>query len=764
MTIGTNQTGSQVDVIGPGGTPTTTQLPGGNPSNVGSISNSTSTGNNSSNNSSQSTGSSASTGASGSTSFIPDFVQQLNFLNQFGNLAGSLSQQQYNWAQDQFANNSALTNQNINDYLKNSDMGFQGASRDFQNYNDIFTPAADSLTKDWQSYVSPERVSSEMGAAEATQAQAFEGQRKNIERSLESYGINPSDPRYAGAMAANRTAEGASQAAAGTAARYNTENVGRQLRQSALNEAHLLPGQTATEQNVAMQGLTGATNAAFGNTSLGALTMGTTPQYLNAGVANTKFQPLGSVSGSTNQSGSANQSSSVGSSVGSSNSNSSTSPVLNTTPYTGFRYMAEGGAIPEPGEGGGAIPPSMSPSGGQQVDDIPAQIEQTGGAARLNAGEFVIPQDVTEWMGQKFFQDLIMKSRKARMSNPGPAHPTQGPGGEQHVMGGPTAPGAVTGSVSTPGGTAPQGSAGNAQVNGGPDMGAPGAPGGGGMAGGSDPMAPQTAGNPQINGGPDLGSPGAPGATTAPKAPFQHHTPPHTHAPKPGKNPAEQAGGQPNPAEGGGQTAGTPQTQPPAPGGNTATGSTPPAIPPQGGQGQNAPLPMGNQLMEGGDHSVAVQHSTPGAASRLGQGLAAGQQGPGPFTPKPNYFTPPNPFVRQPTPAFTPVPNTPIPAPPTPASVIPPQQPLTLPTATPGTGTPGTGTPGTGTGAPNVGAVGRGMNNDGQLHPMLPNDLDQLLTSGQQIAQQNQALYAKWGIPMPGGVSFGTGNTYGMAS
>lgn len=70
---------------------------------------------------------------------------------------------------------------------------------------------------------------------------------------------------------------------------------------------------------------------------------------------------------------------------------------------------------------GGAIPASMSPSGGQQTDDIQAQ-GPGGQPLNMNANEFVIPQDVALWKGQEFFQKLIEGSRKARMG--APAKPT----------------------------------------------------------------------------------------------------------------------------------------------------------------------------------------------------------------------------------------------------------------------------------------------------------------------------------------------------
>lgn len=51
------------------------------------------------------------------------------------------------------------------------------------------------------------------------------------------------------------------------------------------------------------------------------------------------------------------------------------------------------------------MPPQASPSGGQAIDDVPAQ---------LTAGEFVIPKDVVQWEGEKTFYGAIDKARKGR--------------------------------------------------------------------------------------------------------------------------------------------------------------------------------------------------------------------------------------------------------------------------------------------------------------------------------------------------------------
>jgi hypothetical protein len=67
----------------------------------------------------------------------------------------------------------------------------------------------------------------------------------------------------------------------------------------------------------------------------------------------------------------------------------------------------------------------MSPSGGMQTDDVPAVVNQTGGAARLNADEFVIPRDVALWKGQEFFQKFIQKARQDKSGAPARAQTTR---------------------------------------------------------------------------------------------------------------------------------------------------------------------------------------------------------------------------------------------------------------------------------------------------------------------------------------------------
>lgn len=65
--------------------------------------------------------------------------------------------------------------------------------------------------------------------------------------------------------------------------------------------------------------------------------------------------------------------------------------------------FANGGAIDTapPMDDGNMVTPDMSPSGGDQVDDVHAMVSE---------GEFVIPERTVDWYGEKFFQNLISKA------------------------------------------------------------------------------------------------------------------------------------------------------------------------------------------------------------------------------------------------------------------------------------------------------------------------------------------------------------------
>lgn len=101
-------------------------------------------------------------------------------------------------------------------------------------------------------------------------------------------------------------------------------------------------------------------------------------------------------------------------------------PIGSAIPQRGSNRRAYAGPRPAFMADGGQVDPSMSPSGGQQTDDVQAQ-GPGGSPINLNSDEFVIPRDVAMWKGQEFFQKLIEDSRKRNASAPahGQRQPTR---------------------------------------------------------------------------------------------------------------------------------------------------------------------------------------------------------------------------------------------------------------------------------------------------------------------------------------------------
>lgn len=307
--------------------------------------------------------------------------------------------------------------------LGSMDRQDQWAQQDRARYESIYQPLEEQLAKEAEDYATPERQEMEAGKAEADVAQQFAAARQAAQDRLESYGVDPSQTRAGALDLQTRIAEAAAQASAGNQARTQTENIGRALRSEAINVGKGYPGQIAGAAAGAGQSGNQAVNTGLATTASGGQTMGTGAQW--QGMGNSAIGQWGDIlnTGYNNQLNQwkANQeaSSGWGSALG------LVGGIMGKAFMPGF---AEGGAIPEPGEG--AIPMEASPSGGAIPDDIPAELPN-GGPARLNAGEFVVPQDVVRWMGEKGLQQTILKARKEMQGQNGerPAQPQQVPAG-----------------------------------------------------------------------------------------------------------------------------------------------------------------------------------------------------------------------------------------------------------------------------------------------------------------------------------------------
>lgn len=350
---------------------------------------------------------------------------------QLAQFAEQLAAQQYNWGQQQYADTSAMTNESVDNFLNASQNDMTMANQAANQYYQTTVPEIQQQASEAAQYGSAARTGINMGMAESQSQQGTNAALAAAKQNLQSYGINPSSGEYAELQNASKTAAGAAAAGAGTQAGLATEATGRQLLGQAIATGQQLPGQAINASQAGVAAQQGAENATLANA--------------NTGVALTDTGPASLINAAPNLSP---NSQSSGQNVSQSQSTSQNIPQPPVVPSgtmqqaganqleqlsnyggggggggsSGYGY-SQGGEIQRFVAGGdatqgGYVPQSASPSGGVNVDDVPAN---------LNAEEFVIPRDVARWKGEEFWHKEIAKSRAARAKAAATVGPTAGP-------------------------------------------------------------------------------------------------------------------------------------------------------------------------------------------------------------------------------------------------------------------------------------------------------------------------------------------------
>lgn len=308
-------------------------------------------------------------------------------------MAFQISKDQLAWAKEQYAMDKVISDEVVGKLMTSMDQQTQWSNEDRARYENVYQPLEDQLAADAASFSTPERQQMEAQRDMASVTTQFDGAREAAQRELEGFGIDPSSTRYAALDIGTRQAEAAAKAGAGNNAVARIDAQGRAMRSEAINVGRGYPGQAAAAAAGAGAAGTGAVGTGLGTTASGASTMGTGPQWNAAGNAS-----LGQA-GNLLNTGYNNRL--AGWNAGQ-NSSSGWGSVLG---LAGSFLLADGGDVPPEAipTRGGVVPVEASPSQGIAVDDVPAQ---------LSVGEFVIPKDVKEWLGEKHFHQMIEKSRK----------------------------------------------------------------------------------------------------------------------------------------------------------------------------------------------------------------------------------------------------------------------------------------------------------------------------------------------------------------
>jgi hypothetical protein len=357
----------------------------------------------------------------------PNYAPLIGQLQGQSAYAQGLSKEQQDWARQAYGANRGYNEAvQASDARTQQDMG-DWSRADRARYEGQFVPLQDRAIADANSYDNPDNMNRMRGRAQAEVGMNFDAAGETAKRSLEGYGINPAAVRYAGLDRGVQMQRAAASAAAANQSDLATEGTARNMRTRAIQMGSALPGQAVGEAGAGVQA--GATGAQTGlaTTASGANTMGTGAQWYAGANA-----PLGQAGNMMNQSyenqmakykADQSQSSGWGTLAGIAGGIAGSylgGPAGGAAATAGMKKLfsgpsdyAEGGAVPDPGQDPSQdpsqdpnlVPAGASPSGGKAIDDV---------SARVSSGEFILPRDVVEWLGEEKLQNLIKKAREGK--------------------------------------------------------------------------------------------------------------------------------------------------------------------------------------------------------------------------------------------------------------------------------------------------------------------------------------------------------------
>jgi hypothetical protein len=239
---------------------------------------------------------SSSSSSSGSNTY-PIYTPQSTAALQIAQLAESYGSYTFNWAINNYAATTAMTDTAVANFLSTSQLGLTAAKQMIAQYNNTYVPEMGQLATLAGTYSSAARVAVNAGAAESASEQGSASGLNAAKMDLQSYGIDPSSGQYAELEESNRAAAGAAAAGAGVTAGEATQAAGRQLLGESIQVGEQLPGDTVNELNSAYQGISGAENAVLANAQTGANLLDASNPFLSTAMS-LKYPNTGTTSSS----------------------------------------------------------------------------------------------------------------------------------------------------------------------------------------------------------------------------------------------------------------------------------------------------------------------------------------------------------------------------------------------------------------------------------------------------------------------------------
>jgi len=329
----------------------------------------------------------------------PDMSRYANRQMNISQTLEGMGQEMWSWAKGMQDTMGQTFQQYLGMAMPAAEENFAWARDMRRNYEEKVMPQIDSLFADADKYASKEEEMRQRGAAIQDVKSATEAQRAAQLRKLESYGVDPTDTRYAALDKQAGIAEAAASALAANQAGERTKEIGRQLRREAidvgtgfLNEANAGYQQGA---NIGLSGINAGTATTQAGVQAGQSAL---PYYQGAGSATESAAGIVDTSYGRQLDYAADQRASesnlggLGGLVG---------YGLGMIP--GIGPIAQGAMAAYTGGAGG---PKAAEGGAVQAPGGPMS---DGGALAVSDGEYVVPADVVRKLGTNYFDKMIEK-------------------------------------------------------------------------------------------------------------------------------------------------------------------------------------------------------------------------------------------------------------------------------------------------------------------------------------------------------------------
>ena len=198
----------------------------------------------------------------------------------------ALGEQQLQWAQSVWNQEQPLVTQSEQLQINAAEQQNAFEQEQIALYNQYYAPLEKAYVGQVQNWASPANTALVTGQATSTIANNVNQGIDTAKKELEAYGVNPSDPRYAGLYIGANTMGAAGEAAAGTTAAQNLKLQQMAMEGQAINTGRGLVNSTPGMTNAAAGAGSGAASTGQQNLSTGSNAFTAPVNWFNSGATN----------------------------------------------------------------------------------------------------------------------------------------------------------------------------------------------------------------------------------------------------------------------------------------------------------------------------------------------------------------------------------------------------------------------------------------------------------------------------------------------